>query len=97
MLPLILCWWSKLMDKRPTKVIEVELFTDAAGAWRWRLVAANGETLATSEAYSSRGKAEQTAKLIRSSDYEIRIDEASVKMIASNRPAKKKTKPKFPM
>lgn len=31
----------------------LETFTDAAGKSRWRLKAANGETLATSEAYDS--------------------------------------------
>lgn len=66
------------MDRRPSKVIDIELFQDASTAWRWRLRAANGEILAVSEAYSSRGKAEQTAKLVRSADYEIRCEEPTV-------------------
>lgn len=74
------------MDRRPSKVIEIELFKDSDAAWRWRLRAANHEILAVSEAYSSRGKAEQTAKLIRSADYEIRTDEIDAAR-----------KPKFPL
>jgi len=33
--------------------------------WYWLLVASNGQVLATSETYSSRAKAYQTAKLVR--------------------------------
>lgn len=66
------------MDRRPSKVIDIELFKDADSAWRWRLRAANGEILAVSESYSSQSKAEQTAKLIRSADYEIRCEEPTV-------------------
>lgn len=79
------------MDRRDSKVIRVELFEDASGAWRWRLRAANGEILAVSEAYSSQGKATQTAKLVRSSDYEIHIEEPR------ERPAKGKKRGKFPL
>ena len=32
-----------------------EVYTDKAGKCRWRLKAANGETIATSEAYESAG------------------------------------------
>lgn len=34
-----------------------EVFQDEAGEWRWRLVAANGEPLATSEGYTRKGDA----------------------------------------
>lgn len=34
-----------------------EVFQDDAGEWRWRLVAANGEPLATSEGYTQKGDA----------------------------------------
>ena len=37
--------------------MNVELFKGGDG-WRWRLRGVNGEILATSEAYSSKGKAE---------------------------------------
>lgn len=40
----------------------IEAFTDADGAWRWRLRHANGEILATSEAYSSRAAMIDTAQ-----------------------------------
>jgi uncharacterized protein YegP (UPF0339 family) len=88
-----LLWiWSKFMDRRPSKVIDIELFKDADAAWRWRLRAANHEVLAVSEAYSSRSKAEQTAKLIRSADYEIRTDG----LPAETKPKPSK-RPKFPL
>ena len=39
----------------------IELFTGQSGNWFWRLVSAqNGQTLSTSEMYSSFDKAEQT-------------------------------------
>jgi hypothetical protein len=85
----LVSWWKYLVDRRPSKVISVELFEDASGYWRWRLRAANGQILAVSEAYSSESKAMQTAKLIRSSDYEIHVDQT--------KPTPKKGKPKFPL
>lgn len=42
--------------------VTIELFRDVNGCWRWRLRASNAEILATSEAYSSKTKARQTAK-----------------------------------
>lgn len=36
-----------------------EVFRDAAGGWRWRLVAKNGEIVAQSESYSSKRHAER--------------------------------------
>jgi uncharacterized protein YegP (UPF0339 family) len=43
--------------------VRVELFHGKDG-WRWHLVAANGEILATSEAYSSKDAANRTAQLV---------------------------------
>lgn len=43
----------------------IQLFKGEDG-WRWRLRATNGKVLATSEAYSSKDKAEQTAKAVKS-------------------------------
>jgi uncharacterized protein YegP (UPF0339 family) len=43
--------------------VRVELFQGKDG-WRWHLVAANGEILASSEGYSSKQAAERTAKLV---------------------------------
>ena len=34
------------------------------GAWFWRLVGGNGECMACSEAYSSKGACTKTAKLV---------------------------------
>jgi uncharacterized protein YegP (UPF0339 family) len=42
----------------------VEVFKGSDGQYRWRLRADNGEILASSEAYSSRGKARKTAQKI---------------------------------
>jgi uncharacterized protein YegP (UPF0339 family) len=43
--------------------VRVELFKGKDG-WRWHLVAANGEILATSEAYSSKDAARRTAGMV---------------------------------
>ena len=43
--------------------MKIELFEGKDG-WRWRLRAANGEILATSEAYSSKDAAEETAEIL---------------------------------
>lgn len=45
------------MKRRP----HLELFRDRSRRYRWRIRAANGQILASSEAYSSKGKAWQTA------------------------------------
>ena len=39
----------------------IVLFKDVNGCWRWHLKAANGEILASSEAYSTKAKCKQTA------------------------------------
>jgi len=44
-----------------------EVYKDKRGKWRWRLIARNGETLAGSESYRSKGtavKAAERAKVI---------------------------------
>ena len=38
-----------------------ETFRDKRGAWRWRLVAANGQVVAQSEAYTRKADAERGA------------------------------------
>ena len=43
--------------------MNVELFKGSDG-WRWRLVADQGEILATSEAYTRKTDARRTAKLV---------------------------------
>lgn len=66
--------WNRIkamFDARPSKVIDLEIFQDASGAWRWRMRARNNEILAVSEAYSSKAKAQQTAKLVQSSDFAV--------------------------
>ena len=41
---------------------EIEITKNKNGCWFWRLVAANGEILASSEAYSSKGACLKTVK-----------------------------------
>jgi uncharacterized protein YegP (UPF0339 family) len=42
-------------------VAEYQLFKDAAGKWRWRLVGGNGEVVAQSEAYADKTRARKGA------------------------------------
>ena len=42
----------------------VEVLQNVNGAWYWNLVGANGECLATSEAYSSKTACKKTANLV---------------------------------
>lgn len=44
--------------------MKIELFKDAGGCWRWRIVGGNREILATSEAYAKKANADRTAKRI---------------------------------
>jgi uncharacterized protein YegP (UPF0339 family) len=41
------------------------VYKDAAGWYRWRLVASNGEKVAASEAYASKANAARSAKRVR--------------------------------
>lgn len=48
---------------------KVETYADAAGEWRWRLVAGNGEVLADSgEGYASRGNLRRALRRMTSLD-----------------------------
>ena len=42
-----------------------QIYKDAAGYFRWRLVAANGEKVAASEAYSSEQAARNSAAKVK--------------------------------
>lgn len=44
--------------------MKIEVIQNVNGCWYWRLVAENGEILATSEAYSSKSKCMQTVKSV---------------------------------
>jgi uncharacterized protein YegP (UPF0339 family) len=44
---------------------KIEVFADAAGQWRWRLVAANGEIVASSEAYTTKASAVEGSRALR--------------------------------
>jgi uncharacterized protein len=44
-----------------SKTEKFEIYKDAAGQYRWRLRAANGETVAVSEAYRSKQGANNSA------------------------------------
>ena len=45
--------------------MKFELYRDDAGEWRWRLKAANGETIASGEGYHNRGDCIHAIELIR--------------------------------
>lgn len=53
---------------------EIEVTKNKNGCWFWRLVASNGEILAVSEAYSSKGACLKTVKSL-SKSYGIVYDE----------------------
>ena len=42
-----------------------EVFEDVAGQFRWRLIAGNGEIVATSEAYTARWNASRSARRVK--------------------------------
>ena len=42
-----------------------EVYTDRAGEHRWRLKASNGEIVATSEGYTTRYSAKQSAQKVK--------------------------------
>ena len=55
-----------------------EMFQDAAGKWRWRLIHENGNILADSgQGYSSRSKARQGLDSVRSNVGDAPVEEAS--------------------
>lgn len=55
---------------------KVELTVNSTGAWFWNLKEENGQTLATSEAYSSKAKCKQTAaKLAKKLETTVTVSE----------------------
>lgn len=55
-----------------------EVFEDEAGEWRWRLRAANGEIVATSEGYTRAEDAERGAEDAKAAAGEAEVpDEAA--------------------
>jgi uncharacterized protein YegP (UPF0339 family) len=55
--------------------MRLELFQDGMGMWRWRLRFSNSRVAATSEAYSSKRKAQHAARvLVRSQVHTVRIE-----------------------
>lgn len=52
--------------KTPFRVGTYHVYQDASNEWRWRLVASNGQTIATSgEGYSSRYGCEHAIRSVR--------------------------------
>jgi uncharacterized protein YegP (UPF0339 family) len=46
--------------------MKFEIYADASGNWRWRLVASNGQTVATSgESFASKANARAAAENIK--------------------------------
>jgi len=54
-------------NSKTTEVIMVkfQIYRDVAGQYRWRLVAANGEIVAVSEAYTTKYGAELSARRVK--------------------------------
>ena len=54
--------------------MKIELTQNINKAWYWKLKASNGECLATSESYSSKGMCKKTAKMVaKTLDIEIEV------------------------
>jgi uncharacterized protein len=62
-----------------------ELFKDRAGQYRWRLVARNGEIVATSEAYVSKSNAERSAQLVKALASSAQIVDATISVFGLRR------------
>ena len=45
-------------------IMKIELDTNKNGAWFWKLVGDNGEIMAVSESYSSKGNCNKTVKSV---------------------------------
>jgi len=48
-----------------SKVTKFQIYKDVAGYFRWRLIAANGEKVAASEAYNSKQGALNSAEKVK--------------------------------
>lgn len=46
-------------------MVKFQIYRDVAGQYRWRLVAANGEIVAVSEAYTIKYSAELSARRVK--------------------------------
>lgn len=62
--------------RRRTHTGTVTTYRDEAGLWRWRLVALNGEIVATGESHTRRADAERAAKTARKCFERPRWEEA---------------------
>lgn len=50
-----------------------DLFQDAAGEWRWNLVASNGRVVATSEGYKTKAGAQGGARAVQRAAANARV------------------------
>lgn len=53
------------VNRETTMNSKFEVYTDVGGQHRWRLKAGNGEIVATSEGYSTRYAAKQSAQKVK--------------------------------
>lgn len=53
------------IKERPDYMTKFVIYEDRAGEYRWRLVASNGEIVATSEGYSVKSSAKRSAEKVR--------------------------------
>ncbi len=52
----------------------IEVYRDTAGQWRYRVLAANGETLAASEGYTRRADAQRGARDLLATAAQVTTD-----------------------
>ena len=80
---------SPARDVRVPESMEFLIFEDNGGAYRWRIVAGDGATLAQSESFASYDRAEQAARHVRdgapSARFDRRADEAGPVDLAARR------------
>ena len=45
--------------------MKFEIYADAGGSYRWRLVSSNGQTVASGESFASKSNAQRAAENVR--------------------------------
>lgn len=73
------------------KTTHFALSRDKKGGYRWKLVGANGETVATGESYKTRAAMMNAVTKLRVWAATDRIEEPKAKKVAKKAVAKKKT------
>lgn len=59
---------------REVDVSRFQIYQDAEGYWRWRLIAANGEAVASGEAYTRQADARRAVADVKAAAYRARVE-----------------------